>query len=218
MIASLTAASTTAVLVPDVWRVFDVLAALELTVSIAAASLVIGFVPWLVVRFAPQSRWARDQRATVIACSAGIGVAVYLMLNSGIDPITSNGLTVVPLLIVALVTACVVLVGAFVLADANREASDAVVQKSLQLELERHAHGTLVDRERLRLVELMHGPVQGRLAACVMALNFTATASPATDASKGAFDIATVDAVLEHLRAVSRDLADIADTDSSTAP
>ncbi len=218
VIAGLTALSTIAVLLPEVWRVFGGQAALELTVSVVAASLIIGLVPWLVTRLAPESRWARDQRATVLACSAGIGVAVYLMLNSGIDPITANGLAVVPLLIIALAIACVVLVGAVVLADANREASDAVSAKSLQLELERDAHDSLVDRERLRLVELMHGPVQGRLAACVMALNFTATASPGGDTSNPALDAALVDSVLDHLRAVSRDLAVIAAADSPSSP
>lgn len=217
VIAGLTALSTTAVLLPDVWRVFGDLAALELVVSIAVASLIIGLVPWLITRFAPESRWARDQRATVLACTVGVGATVYLMLNSGIDPITTNGLTVVPLLVIALVISCVVLVGAVVLADANREACDEVSKKNLQLELERNAHDALVDRERLRLVELMHGPVQGRLAACVMALNFTATATAAPE-SGAAVDAALVDSVLDHLRAVSRDLALIASTDSPSSP
>jgi hypothetical protein len=218
LIAGLTAASTTGVLLPEVWRVFGNLAALELTISIVTASLIIGLVPWLITRFAPESRWARDQRATVLACATGIGATVYLMLNSGIDPITQNGLAVLPLLVIALSIACVVLVGAIVLADANREASDAVEQKNQQLELERAAHDSLVDRERLRLVDLMHGPVQGRLAACVMALNFSATAAPATTGSSDSVDSALVDSVLDHLRAVSRDLAVIASADSPPSP
>lgn len=215
VIATITAFSTAAVLVPEVWRVFGGLAALEVSVSILAASVIIGLVPWLVTRMAPDSAWARDQRATVLACAAGIGVAIYLMLNSGIDPITAHGLALLPLLVTALSIACVVLVGAVVLADANREASEAVALKGLQLELERAAHDTVVDRERLRLVELMHGPVQGRLAACVMALNFTATATPVAGAG---VDTALVDAVLDHLRAVSRDLTVIASADSPPSP
>ena len=218
VIAGLTALSTIAVLLPEVWRVFGGQAALELIVSITVASLIIGLVPWLVTRFAPESRGARDQRATVLACTVGIGATVYLMLNSGIDPITTNGLAVVPLLVIALSIACVVLVGAVVLADANREACDAVSQKNLQLELERDAHDSLVDRERLRLVELMHGPVQGRLAACVMALNFTATAAPGDGDSSAEVDAALVNSVLDHLRAVSRDLAVIAAADSPASP
>lgn len=218
VVAGLTALSTVAVLLPDVWRVFGTLAAIELTISIAAASAVIGLVPWLVGRLAPQSPWSRDQRATVVSCSLGIALAVYLMLNSGIDPITQNGLAVVPLLVIALVLSCVVLVGAIVLADANHEASAEVAQKRLQREREREAHDTVVSRERLRLTDLMHGPVQGRLAACVMALNFSAAAAPAGDGDPTHVDSIVVDSVLDHLRAVARDLSSIASIDSPPAP
>ena len=218
VIAGLTALSTTAMLMPEVWRVFGSLAALELVVSIAVASLIIGLVPWIVIRFAPDSRWARDQRATVLACTAGMVAAVYLMLNSGIDPITTNGLTVLPLLMFALVTACVVLVGAVVLAVANRDASEALSEKSRQLALERKVHDAVVDRERLRLAELMHGPVQGRLAACIMALNFTATSTSADNDAGLGVDTSLVDSVLDHLRAVSRDLTSIATADLPSSP
>jgi hypothetical protein len=218
VVAGLTALSTIAVLLPDVWRVFGALAAVELTISVVAASVVIGLVPWLIARLAPQSDWSRDQRATVLACSIGVALAVYLMLNSGIDPITQNGLTVLPLLIIALVLACVVLVGAVVLADANREASDELAHHRRQRDREREAHDTLVARERLRLTDLMHGPVQGRLAACIMALNFSATAAPGDDDSPALVDASLVDSVLDHLRAVSRDLSTIASIDSSPSP
>lgn len=218
VIAVLAALSTTAVLLPEVWRVFGDLAAVELAVSIIAASVVIGFVPWLATRIAPQHQAARDQAATVLACSLAIGLAVYLMLNSGIDPITQNGITVVPLLVIALALSCAVLVGAVVLADANREAADELSKRSLQRELEREAHDDLVSKERLRLADLMHGPVQGRLAACVMALNFTANASSAGDRSSGVVDTSLVDSVLDHLRAISRDLTSIAAADSPPSP
>jgi hypothetical protein len=218
VVAGLTALSTTAVLLPDVWRVFGLLAAIELTISIAAASAFIGLIPWLVGRLAPQSLWLRDQRATVVSCSLGIALAVYLMLNSGIDPITQNGLTVVPLLVVALFLSYVVLVGAIVLADANLEASAEVAQRRLQRDREREAHDAVVSRERLRLTDLMHGPVQGRLAACVMALTFSAAAAPAGDGGPTQVDAILVDSVLDHLRAVSRDLSSIASIDSPASP
>lgn len=218
LIAGLTALATAAVLLPEVWRVFGEKAAVELIVSITAASLVIGFVPWLATRVMPDGRGARDQRATVIACSTGIALAAYLMLNSGIDPITQNGLIILPLLVIALASACAVLVGAVVLADANRDACAEVSQRSLQRELEQAAHDDVVDRERLRLADLMHGPVQGRLAACVMALNFTATSVPAEGDGDPLVDSTLVDSVLDHLRAVARDLSAIAAVDSPPSP
>jgi hypothetical protein len=218
VIAGLTALAATAVLLPEVWRVFGDLAALELTISIVSASVIIGLVPWLTMRLAPSRAAARNQRSTVVACTLGIGIAIYLMLNSGIDPITQHGLAIVPLLVIALSVACVVLVGAVVLADANDEARDEVSLKSRQRERERARHDALVDRERLRLADLMHGPVQGRLAACVMALNFTSTAAPSDGSSSVLVDSSLVDSVLDHLHAVSRDLTSIAAVDSPPAP
>ena len=52
------------------------------------------------------------------------------------------------------------------------------------------------------MAQLMHGPIQGRLAACVMALNFHA--STAETDPEGAERI--MESVLDHLQAVSREL------------
>jgi hypothetical protein len=219
----LTALATISATLPDVWRLFGDLAALELTISISAASVVIGLVPWLVLTFAPEHPMARDQRVTVLACSVGIGLAIYLMLNSGIDPITQNGLTVVPLVTVTLSIACALIVGAIVLADANREVEEKLLANTQQGRREESAHSALVDRERRRLADLMHGPVHGRLAACVMALNF-ATAAAQTNTTSNAtgenlpVDPALVDSIFEHLRAASRDLSAIAAREGPDAP
>lgn len=218
LIAALTMLSASAVMLPDVWRVFGGAAALELWVSIVAASVVIGVIPWLVSVIAPESAAARNQRMTVIACASGIALAVVVMLTSGIDSVTQNGLTVVPLLAICLAIACAAHVGALVLAYANREAAEQLDLQSSQIERERQAHRELVNRERRRLTELMHGPVQGRLAACVMALNFTATTELPDEQSSELADSVLVNAVLDHLRAVSRDLSSIAAADTPTAP
>lgn len=223
LIAGLTAIATTVALLPDVWRVFGNRAALELTASVGVAAVVIGLVPWLALRFASQRGIVRDQRITVFACAVGIGVAIYLMLNSGIDPTTLNGLAVVPLLTITLAVACAIYVGAIALSDANDEASDQLDISSLRSQRESDDHDALVDRERRRLADLMHGPVQGRLAACVMALNFSATSARAVVDDEGSFDAlsvdsALVDSILNHLKAVSRDLSSIAASDAPPAP
>jgi hypothetical protein len=59
------------------------------------------------------------------------------------------------------------------------------------------------DRVRKDLATLMHGPVQGRLSACVMALNFHAA-----ELEQGNPDLvaSVTRAVLEHLEAASSDL------------
>ena len=58
-------------------------------------------------------------------------------------------------------------------------------------------------RSREQLAELLHGPVYGRLSACVMALNFHAEELAAGDTSRSDSIVSTV---LEYLEAASRDL------------
>lgn len=201
----LVALSTVAVLLPDVSAAFGTLAGVELIVSTVAAGLILAVVPWLARLIAPHSTVATSQRISVIATVAAIGVAVYLMLNSGIDPITSHGLQVVPLLAVCLAIASVVFTGATVLADANEVVAADLERLHEQTAQERSAHDDILDSERARLSTLMHGPVQGRLAACVMALNFSATDGLDEEQSAALFD-----SVRDHLRSASRDLGRIA--------
>jgi hypothetical protein len=73
------------------------------------------------------------------------------------------------------------------------------------------------------MTDLMHGPVQGRIAACVMALNFHVASQQASDqhpteqhpTDQHPFD---AEPVLEHLRAVSRDLSVITASVSRARP
>ncbi len=64
---------------------------------------------------------------------------------------------------------------------------------------------------RAQLTVLMHGPVQGRLSACVMALRFHLGSSSAQDPARTA---ATRDAVAAHLAAASRDLESLSELSS----
>jgi hypothetical protein len=64
---------------------------------------------------------------------------------------------------------------------------------------------------RAQLTVLMHGPVQGRLSACVMALRFHLGSAMAQDAARTA---ATRDAVAAHLAAASRDLETLSELSS----
>jgi len=202
--AALVALATLTLVLFDAWRIFGPLAAIELAVSTIAAAIVIGAVPAAVARYRPALLEANGQRTTTVATLLGILIATFVMLNSGIDPVTWHGLVIVPLLALGLTIATATSIAALVLADLNRDAEQRLEALEAQL-AELHEHNeALLRRERQRLSELMHGPVQGRIAACIMALNFHATGG--TDAGEGQ---QLTDAVLEHLSAVSRDLARI---------
>lgn len=213
LLAGLVTIATLSVILPEAWRVFGALTALEIVVSAVAAGLVIGLIPWLAARFAPETFESRGQATTAAACVVAILVATYLMLNSGIDPITTNGLLIVPLLAISLTLACVTYVAAINLANVNIIAEQQLRDLRSQSTVEREAHDELTERERRRLADLLHGPVQGRLAACVMALNFSAADAVGADKSQE-----LVDSVLNHLRAVARDLTSIAAADSPPTP
>lgn len=211
--AALVALATTTLVLLDASRLFGPLAAIEVGVSTTAAALVIGAVPAAVGWLRPDLLEAYGQRTTTIATLLGILVATYLMLNSGIDPITWHGLLIVPLLALGLTIAMVTSNATLLLDDLNRDAQQRL--DALQAELSTlHDHNqALLERERQRLSDVMHGPVQGRIAACIMALNFHATGG--TTAVQGR---ELTDAVLDHLSSVSRDLATITARASITTP
>lgn len=203
--AILVAVATIVLIVFDAWRIFGPLAAIEVVIATLAASLLIGLVPATVAIMRPEVLTTHGQRTTAIATLMGIFVATYLMLNSGIDPITWHGLLIVPVLAIGLTIASATYNSTIVLADANDEADIELAAALDELTVLREHNEQLVDRERHRLSELMHGPVQGRIAACIMALNFHASSD--TDEQQA---LLLTDAVLDHLRAVSRDLSQIA--------
>ena len=73
----------------------------------------------------------------------------------------------------------------------------------------------IVGGRQLGLAILMHGPIQGRLAACVMALNFHTTAAP--DPADEDRVPAMLDSILAHLTDVSADLVALASLDDRAA-
>jgi hypothetical protein len=84
-------------------------------------------------------------------------------------------------------------------ADLSRKIVDATAESAV---LHKRSEAT-VQRVTTQLTELMHGPIQGRLSACAMALNFHAASADPMDPDR----IATVTAaVLNHLTLASRDL------------
>ena len=203
--AALVTGATVVLIVFDAWRIFGPLAALEVIVAATGAGVVIGLVPTLVEVLRPRLLVAHGQRITGVALTLGISTGCYLMLNSGIDPITWHGWLIVPVLAIGLTIASAMYYSTIVLSDANAEAEARLATLHSALAALRTHNDQVLDRERKRLSELMHGPVQGRIAACIMALNFHATGDSTAEQARS-----LTDSVLEHLRAVSRDLEQIA--------
>jgi len=197
--------ATIALVLADAWRIFGGEAALEIVVATLAGCATLGLVLRLGTSWSGLSR-TRASSLTLSALGAAILVISWVMLHSGIDSITWHGAMLLPILSFGLFASCSVVIAALVLARSN--ADDAETIRAMEADLVRldEAHRTSLEHERHRLSELMHGPVQGRIAACVMALTFFSS----TDAAPGALASIT-EQVLEHLAAAARDLSLLAE-------
>ena len=98
----------------------------------------------------------------------------------------------------------------------NEEAGAMLAETRATIVSLSEEHDAIQDRERRRLAILLHGPIQGRLAACVMALNFHTTAAPADNDEERVQQM--LDAILAHLDDVSADLVALASLGESDPP
>lgn len=191
--------STLALLLPPATAAYGVPSMIELIVATAAAVLVLGAVP------AALDRWPLPglpaQAATLAGGVVSVVVALAVLLTSGIDAITANGIQLAPLLAFSLGGGNVLFRAAIAVSGANDAAESLRDYRVRELDALEMRYRTVIAQERERLSQIMHGPVQGRLAACVMALNFHAgpDAEPAAVA-------AIAEQVLAHLSAAAEDL------------
>ena len=213
--ALLVAVATITLIAPDAWRVFGPLAAVEVVVATVLAGLFLGVGPAIALRTGHRVTVFPGQSVTVVSLVFALGAMTQIMLASEIDPITWHGLLIAPLIAVSLVLASVVFSLASALFSINEEAGEMLAQTRATIDCLTVERDEIRDRERRRLAILMHGPIQGRLAACVMALNFHMTAAPERH-DRGPAQ-AILDSILTHLNDVSADLVALASLDERVA-
>jgi len=203
--SSIVSIQTLAVVLPDGARIFGGVAAVEVFVALVVGGIALGATLQACESW-PLLRRARASSATLAAVGAAILAASWVMLHSGIDDITWHGATLLPVLSIGLVASCTTVTAALVVARANQVDQQQLDDMRAHVRRLEDEHEAALERERHRLSELMHGPVQGRIAACVMALTFLS----AEDAAPGALASIT-EQVLGHLDAASRDLSSLAE-------
>lgn len=193
-------------LLPQVLRVGGVADALTVAAGIAASVAVV-----LLAALAERGIRLRSVRAQFLAfaarvVAAGAAGATTILALGGLDHVDLV-LAAVMLPIVAGLAAAVVptIVGINAANDALQGELRALREERRRLEGSSDA-----DEERVRaqVAELLHGPIQGRLSACAMALSFHAAAESPPDPGRTAFIMTSV---LEHLDAVTRDLEALTD-------
>ena len=203
--AAVMAIGMATLLLPDTVRVAGATGALNVALGIAASVTVVLAATLLERVVRVRSRAAQLTALVVRVLAAGAaGTLTILLLGGRSDDEIVLVAALLP--IVAGLAAAIVptVVGI-------RRANVAVLDEIELLRAERqrlrsaaHAEET---RVRVQLAELLHGPIQGRLSACAMALSFHAAATTPPDAHRTAF-IST--SVLDHLAAVTRDLEALA--------
>ena len=137
--------------------------------------------------------------ATLLAGVAGSLLLVYINVGQ-VDAYDWMLVTILPPGVSASALAISTATGLSA-ANINTERETARLLEEAE-ELERSMAGR-VDRVRASLADVLHGPLQGRLAACVMALTFHAEELQGSDPGRAAL---VSESVIGHLESVSRDL------------
>lgn len=212
LVAGVVSVATLLLIVPDVTRTFGSVAGLEVAIGTMVTGIMLATLPFV----ATPLHNARQAPAHLLVSSlvtvAAIGAGAATMSLLGSLTVESSSVVLVPLVGLTILFAESTVIGGIVVGTENDD-DDArltlVTTRSARLQATRLERGR---RERERMAQLMHGPIQGRLAACVMALNFHASTAETDPA--GAQQI--MESVLDHLQAVSREL--IALTESPGSP
>ena len=192
-------------LLPETLRVAGGSATLLVALGILA-SVAIVFLTALLERVVrPRPRPAQIAALALRVLVAGLAGSGTILLLGGHE----NPEIVVPaalLPIVAGLAAAIVPTIAGI-RQANAAVRSEIDELSAQREQAREESKAEEARVRAQVAELLHGPIQGRLSACAMALGFHAAAETPADAARTAF-ITT--SVLDHLTAVANDLEALA--------
>jgi hypothetical protein len=151
---------------------------------------------------------SRSPTTTAVLTVALLGPLALLLAFSIGD---TDSWATVPLAIsfAIVIVSCTTFLGFMLgVARANAQVSaeiTAVRTERVRIATAADAHDALI---RDRVTTILHGPLQGRLSACVMALNFHAAERGINDPDRTAYITA---AVLEHLDAAAVDLDALAD-------
>jgi hypothetical protein len=204
-VSTLTGLTLTPLVIPDALRVDGIAFALEILVALTV-SVVVMFLALITLRW-----WREHSRPNLIAAASigffltGVSASLVLLLLQW-SPFSAHQLLLVIALPFGIVfaTACVSAAIGLALANANLSAS-IEQSKAESATLHKQSERT-VGRVTKQLTELLHGPIQGRLSACAMALNFHASSADPADPVRIE---AVTSSVRSHLELVSRDLEEL---------
>lgn len=211
LIATVVTVATLVIIVPDVTRAFGAVAGLEAVIGAMVAGIMLASLPFVATPLQNARQAPAHFLVSSLVTVLGIGAGVATMALLGALTAEPSSVFLAPLVGFTILFAHSTVIGAIVVGTTNDHDNarlTLVSARSARLQATRLERGR---RERERMAQLMHGPIQGRLAACVMALNFHASTAESDPA--GAERI--MESVLDHLQAVSRELISLTESPGS---
>lgn len=201
--SALIAVGAGALLIPESLRLGGAREALDIAVAIGVAGIAAAGLLILLDRVSRRESITMLHVALVLVLSI-VASEVALLLTSDY-PLYVIDVSRVVALPVALLTSAVVLSTAVGLTMANIDAIPEETRLTEELADLRALAAAREEATREQFTTLMHGPILGRLSACVMALNFHASGGGGTAASRA--QVAAQ--VIAHLDLVAADLDDM---------
>lgn len=197
--SALSALALLAVLVPITLDAEPDLLTIETVIAVLAAAVVLASVSGA-ARLRPGLRGIPPIVVRYLVAGLTGSLVLLALAGRGITPFGLLMVVVVPL---GLIYSAAVISGAVGITVANRALVASITRFGEECDALDAAATEDERRVRAQLDALLHGPIQGRLAACAMALNFHSV----DDGPAGALRTRQMaDAVLAHLGAVVADL------------
>jgi hypothetical protein len=200
--ASLVVVATLIALLPDTVMIHGTVVALQVAGAVILSGALMALLPGLLDRRAAWARPLTHLRAAALIQALSVGSAAATLAVIAPSMWTGPQWAVVPVTLLALTLAHSSYSTAFIVADANAADGAALSATTAEVNKLRARRLARSKQARERMAQLIHGPIQGRLAACVMALNFHAemvTSDPDRADSM-------LDSVMAHLHGVSDEL------------
>jgi hypothetical protein len=190
------------VLVPGMFRLGGMPAIAELTAGVASSAFLFASGLQLIKLFTKEDSRSRTTQIALVHIVASAAAPLVVGAMSW-EPLGERQWVLVVFLPLGFIFAAVAVSGAFGLGDANR----LLVEEMIQIRNHFGAYQEFVRQEEKRMSDevesVLHGPIRGRLSACIMALKFHVDELAIADSAHGE---SIMRAVAKHLDATARDL------------
>lgn len=190
------------VLAPGMFRLGGMPAIAELALGVASSAFLFASGLQLIKLFSKENSRLRTAQIAVVHVIASIAAPLVVGTMTW-DPLGEREWVLLVFLPAGFLFAAVTVSGAFGLGDANRVLVDDMDQIRGRFGTFQHFVREEEKRMSDEVESVLHGPIRGRLSACIMALRFHVDELAVADSARGE---SIMRAVSKHLEDTARDL------------